>query len=47
MKKNSLRYLALCCVLVMAMGMLAGCETCKGANRDIKALDAWMHDNLW
>lgn len=32
---------------VFSLGILAGCETCKGLNRDVKAADAWIKDNLW
>jgi predicted small secreted protein len=33
--------------VVFVAGLLAGCETCKGLNRDIKQADAWIKDNMW
>ena len=47
MKNHFMRRLAVFCVLAFGIGMLAGCETCKGLNRDIKSADTWMRDNLW
>ena len=32
---------------LFAMVVLAGCETCKGAGRDIHNADQWIKDNLW
>ncbi len=48
MNKRAVAYNAILLFLgLFMMVVLAGCETCKGAGRDIHNADQWIKDNLW
>ncbi len=47
MKKYATRFTTISFLICLLALSACGCETAKGAARDVQKADEWIRDNIW